>query len=295
MHDEAIRDVVVIGAGTMGHGIAHVAAAAGCQVFLLDVDPGAVQAGLARVEAHLARGVELGKVTDAQRRDTLSRLRGGTEPAERVPGADLIIEAVPEDLDLKIRVLSEVGGLVGDTALVATNTSSLPLSSMSRAVPAPERFIGLHFFNPPHRMRLVEIVVAEQTSAATTDTACALVARFGKEAIVVRDSPGFATSRLGLIIGLEAMRMVESGVASVADIDRAMELGYNHPMGPLKLSDLVGLDVRLGISETLARELDEVRFRPPAILRDKVRAGHLGKKTGEGFYRWTDDGPRPVD
>ena len=179
--------------------------------------------------------------------------------------------------------------------MIATNTSSLPLSSLVGSVNDARRFIGLHFFNPPHIMRLVEIIVAEETAPDTTVKACALVEQLGKQGIVVRDSPGFATSRLGLAIGLEAMRMLEQGVASAADIDRAMELGYNHPMGPLKLSDLVGLDVRLGISETLARELDAVRFAPPEILKAKVQAGKLGKKSGEGFYRWTENGPEAID
>ena len=279
----------------MGHGIAQVAAAAGCSVTLVDVDKEQLQQGLQQIELNLEKGVWRGKVTEADRDATLRRVSGSTEAGTAVPGADLIVEAVPENLALKKEVLGSLGALARADALIATNTSSLPLASMASVVPGSGRFIGLHFFNPPHLMRLVEIVVAQETSDETVRIARQLVQYFGKEGIIVQDSPGFATSRLGLAIGLEAMRMVEQGVASTADIDRAMELGYNHPMGPLKLSDLVGLDVRLGISETLARELDPVRFEPPGILRRMVREGKLGKKSGEGFYRWTDDGPQPVE
>ena len=293
--NESISRVVVLGAGTMGHGIAQVAAGAGFSVTLVDLTDERIQKGLARIRENLERGVKLHKVTPKARDETLARLQGCTAAETVLPTADLVVEAVPEKLELKRDVLATVGARARPNALVATNTSSLPLASLIDVLPCPARFIGLHFFNPPHLMRLVEIVVADSTAPETVETARQIVERLGKEGIVVHDSPGFATSRLGLVMGLEAMRMLEQGVASTADIDRAMELGYNHPMGPLKLTDLVGLDVRLEISETLARELDPARFSPPDILRTKVREGKLGRKTGEGFYRWTDDGPKPVD
>jgi len=211
-------------------------------------------------------------------------VREHTGPAHRQRG-----------LELKRKVLAGMGRAAPARAMLATNTSSLPLATLADVVPEPSRFIGLHFFNPPHLMRLVEIVVARETSPETVAQARDLVMSLGKEGIVVRDAPGFATSRLGLAIGLEAMRMLEEGVASAGDIDRAMELGYNHPMGPLKLSDMIGLDVRLGISETLARELSRDRFEPPEILRRKVGEGNLGRKSGLGFYRWTDKGPEEID
>ncbi|TDI42214.1 MAG: 3-hydroxyacyl-CoA dehydrogenase family protein [Acidobacteria bacterium] len=295
MKTRAIHHAVIIGAGTMGHGIAQIVAMSGCHVVLCDLRQEFIDKGLALIRKNLEKGVARGKVDPDVCRETLLRLSGSVDAPAAMATADLVVEAVPEDQELKLRVLSEMGRHAGAHALLATNTSSLPLSGLASALPDPSRFIGLHFFNPPHIMRLVEIVVAKETSPATVEQATRLVARLGKEAIVVRDVPGFATSRLGLAIGLEAMRMLEEGVASAADIDRAMELGYNHPMGPLKLSDLVGLDVRLGISRTLARELDPVRFEPPEILLRKVREGRLGKKTGEGFYRWTVDGPEPLE
>ncbi|MFQ5670515.1 MAG: 3-hydroxyacyl-CoA dehydrogenase family protein [Acidobacteriota bacterium] len=287
--------VVVVGAGTMGHGIAQVAAMAALRVTLCDLRDDLVENGLRRIRENLEKGVRRGKVTDHQRQAALARLEGSTSPQAAFPRADLVVEAVPEEPDLKRKVLAGIAAGVAPGAVIATNTSSLPLSLLSSVLPRPERFIGLHFFNPPHLMPLVEIVVGKKTSRETRRHAQALVECLGKEAIVVKDSPGFATSRLGLAIGLEAMRMLEEGVASAADIDRAMELGYRHPMGPLKLSDLVGLDVRLGISKTLARELHPVRFAPPEILVEKVKEGKLGKKTGEGFYRWSGSGNEPVE
>lgn len=295
MSVNTVKSAVVLGSGTMGHGIAHVLAQAGCAVVLCDVKDELVEQGLARIRANLDKGVARGKLDAAQRDATLERLRGSVDGPAAMAAADLVVEAVPENLELKRQVLAGMGAAAPAGALLATNTSSLPLSSLADVVPAPGRFLGLHFFNPPHIMRLVEIVVARDTAPEVVQVARDLVRDLGKEGIVVRDSPGFATSRLGLAIGLEAMRMVEEGVASAGDIDRAMELGYNHPMGPLKLSDLIGLDVRLGISETLARELDGARFAPPDILRRKVADGHLGRKSGRGFYRWTDSGPEDVE
>jgi len=197
---------------------------------------------------------------------------------------------VPENLDLKHETFRRLDAACPAGAILATNTSSLPIHRIAEAVADPGRVVGLHFFNPPHIMKLVEVVRADRTAPQVLDTALRFVGRLGKEAIVARDTPGFATSRLGLALGLEAMRMLEQGVASAEDIDRAMELGYGHPMGPLKVSDLVGLDVRLSIAEILHRELGDESFRPPEILRSRVAEGKLGRKSGEGFHRWD---PKP--
>ncbi|MFQ5767436.1 MAG: 3-hydroxyacyl-CoA dehydrogenase family protein [Acidobacteriota bacterium] len=287
--------VAVIGAGTMGRGIAQVAALAGHGVSLWDLQSEQMERALDWIGRSLEKGVKRRKITESMARASMDRVAGCTDGARAVQAADLVVEAVPEKLEIKQEVLDWISRAVPCSALIATNTSSIPLRAMVQHVEDPSRFVGLHFFNPPHRMPLVEIVVGERTSEDSVDRARRWVSEFGKEAIVVRDTPGFATSRLGLVMGLEAMRMLEEGVARVADIDRAMELGYRHPMGPLKLTDLVGLDVRLGISEILARELDPVRFAPPAILKSKVEAGRLGKKTGEGFYLWTEQGPVDPD
>jgi 3-hydroxybutyryl-CoA dehydrogenase len=204
-----------------------------------------------------------------------------------------VIEAAPESMDLKVALMKGVVARAKPDALLASNTSSLSLTELGQRIGAPERTLGLHFFNPPPLMPLLEIVRGLGTDESSISRALAFAGQIAKEPIVVRDFPGFASSRLGVILGAEAMRMLEAGVASVADIDRAMELGYRHPMGPLKLTDLVGLDVRLAILEHLTREIGD-QFRPPTILRQMVRAGRLGKKSGIGFYRWTDDGPVPA-
>lgn len=283
----SISTVAVLGAGTMGHGIAQVAAAAGCQVRLFDVRPELVEAGLAKIRANLDAGVAKGKVSETQREATLAGLRGETDLAAASRGADLVVEAVPEKLELKQALFQQVAEAAGEAAILASNTSSLSLTAIASAVPRPERVIGTHFFNPVHLMKLLEIVVAQATAPAVLAAVQAWGARLGKDCIVVRDSPGFATSRLGLVIGLEAIRMVEEGVASAEDIDKAMCLGYGFPMGPLKLTDLVGLDVRLSIAEYLSTHLQQgAHFQPPALLRAMVAAGKLGKKSGEGFYKW---------
>ncbi len=282
-----ISTIAVLGAGTMGHGIAHVCAAAGYPTRLFDVRRELVDAGLAKVAQNLETGVQKGKVTADQKAATLALLTGEADLATAVRGADLVIEAVPEKLELKQSLFSEVAAVVGDQAILATNTSSLSVTWIAAAVPSPERVIGTHFFNPVHVMKLLEIVVGENTSVAVQKAIEAFGAKIGKDCIVVRDSPGFATSRLGLVIGLEAIRMVEEGVASPGDIDKAMCLGYGFPMGPLRLTDLVGLDVRLSIAEYLSANLPNgAHFQPPALLRTMVAEGKLGKKSGEGFYRW---------
>ncbi|SFL50292.1 3-hydroxybutyryl-CoA dehydrogenase [Halogranum rubrum] len=280
-------NVCVLGAGTMGHGIAQVSAMGGHDVVLRDIDEDIVERGLDHVRENLQGGVDRGKVTEAERDATLERLSGTTDLETAVADADLVVEAVPENEELKRDVLSEAEEYVSADCVVASNTSSISVTGIASALDDPTRAIGLHFFNPVHIMGLVEVVVAEQTSESTRKFAEEFVEGVGKTAVVVEDSPGFASSRLGVALGVEAMRMVQEGVASARDIDASMELGYNHPMGPIELGDVVGLDVRLGILEHLREELGE-RFRPPTILRKKVRAGKLGKKSGEGFYVWED-------
>lgn len=282
-----VKQVLVLGAGTMGHGIAHAAAAAGYEARLFDVDAAAVERGLASVKKNLEKGVEKGKVSEADRDAALARLAAADgDLATAAQSADLVVEAVPEKLELKQSIFKTLGESAPAHAILATNTSSLPITEIAKASGAPDRVLGMHFFNPVHLMKLLELVKTEDTSDAVVAQAQAIGDAMGKTSVVVKDSPGFATSRLGLVLGLEAIRMVEEGVASAQDIDTALELGYRHPMGPLKLTDLVGLDVRLGIAEHLANVLDDRRFQPPQLLRDMVAEGKLGKKSGQGFYRW---------
>jgi len=286
---ESIRRTAVVGAGTMGHGIAQVLAMAGCPVSLFDEKPALAEVAREKIRADLETGVARGKVAPAAMEEALSRLTPHPTLEEAVADADLVIEAIPEDLTLKAELFRRLDALCRPDALLASNTSCLSLTRIAAVTAHPERVLGLHFFNPPPRMKLLEVVRGAATSEATISRALALARRIGKEPILVKDSPGFATSRLGVILGLEAMRMVEEGVASPEDIDRALELGYGHPMGPLRVSDLVGLDVRLSIARSLHRELGAERFRPPRILEEKVEAGKLGKKTGEGFHLWRPD------
>jgi 3-hydroxybutyryl-CoA dehydrogenase len=285
---QEIETIAVIGAGTMGHGIAQVAGAAGFQVLLSDVDRESLARGIRAIEKNLAKGIKLGKLTEADADYTLQQIRGTTN-LQTCAAADLIIEAAPEKLDLKRDILHQLEAASDQPFIFASNTSSLSITEIAKASMRPANVIGMHFFNPVHIMRLVEIVVGQQTGERTVDTVTRVGRRLRKEPIVVKDVPGFASSRLGLALGLEAMRMVEQGVASAHDIDTAMELGYNHPMGPLKLTDLVGLDVRLNIAEYLYNELGSETFRPPELLRRMVSEGKLGKKTGEGFYDWNID------
>jgi 3-hydroxybutyryl-CoA dehydrogenase len=284
----AIETVAVLGAGTMGHGIAQVAALVGYRVVLRDVEREFLVRGLRAIEDNLDKGIRRGKTTEAERDEALQRIRGATSLADAAH-ADLFIEAVPERMELKQETLREVERVAERDFLFASNTSSLSITEIARAARRPERVVGMHFFNPVHIMRLVEIVVGAETSDETVELARAVGRRMKKEPITVKDVPGFASSRLGVALGLEAMRMLEQGVASAKDIDTAMELGYNHPMGPLRLTDLVGLDVRLSIAEYLHRTLGTENFRPPEILRRMVAAGRLGKKSGAGFYDWNEE------
>jgi 3-hydroxybutyryl-CoA dehydrogenase len=280
--------VAVIGAGTMGHGIAYAVALAGLDVHLTDSRADALPQALERVDQLLKGAVARGKLAAADEERVRGRLHAAPDLARAVRDADVVIEAVVEDLDVKRRLFATLEPVAPPSALLATNTSSLSVAAIAAAVRDPGRVVGLHFFNPVHAMKLVEVVRHPRATASTVARAVALARTLAKEPIVVNDSPGFASSRLGIVLGLEAMRMLEQGVASAEDIDKAMELGYNHPMGPLKLTDLVGLDVRLAIAEYLYRTLEQPQFAPPRVLRDKVQQGELGKKSGKGFYTWSD-------
>ena len=278
--------VAILGAGTMGHGIAQVAATAGFTTFLYDVEEAFARRGAERIRENLDKGVAKGKLDAAARDAAIGRIEATADLARAVGAADFVVEAAPERMDVKRRIFGELSRLARPDAVLGTNTSSLSVTAIARGTERPERVIGMHFFNPPYVLTLLEIVKGAQTSSATLEATKSFGSRLGRDMIVVADSPGFATSRLGVVIGLEAMRMLEQGVASAEDIDRAMELGYRHPMGPLKLSDLVGLDVRLDIADHLHKELGGDQYRAPEILRRLVREGKLGTKSGEGFHRW---------
>ena len=282
-----LETIAVLGAGTMGHGIAQIAAFAGYPVILRDLNRDALARGIQSIERNLLKGISLGKLTEEERDQTMQRIRGAVQLSE-VANADLVIEAAPEVLEIKQEILREVEALSQKPFIFASNTSSLSITEIARGARHPERVVGMHFFNPVHLMRLLEIVRGQETSEETVLKVNEVGRRLRKEPITVKDVPGFASSRLGVALGLEAMRMLEQGVASAKDIDTAMELGYNHPMGPLKLTDLVGLDVRLKIAEYLHTALASESFRPPEILRRMVSEGKLGKKTGEGFYNWNE-------
>lgn len=278
-------NVTVLGSGTMGHGIALLTAREGHPTFLYDLDMHVVEKGMARIRAGLDEGVAKGKTTKAAREAALERLTVGDDLAEAVGQADVVIEAIPEDLELKRATFKTVEASAPANALLASNTSSLSIGAIAEGLGDPARFVGMHFFNPPYILELVEVVRGPATAEAAVEATVAFAQDLGRTPIVVNDAPGFASSRLGLALGLEAIRMVEEGVAEPEAIDTAMELGYKHPMGPLKLTDLVGLDVRLDIAEYLSGELGP-RFEPPALLREMVAQGKLGKKSGEGFYRY---------
>lgn len=277
------RRLGIVGGGTMGAGIAQVALVAGAAVVVVEADSVAASAARHRVAVGLEREARRGRL-EGSPDECLARLRVGDAPAA-LAEVDLALEAVPESVPLKRDVLTGIEAVVAESTVIATNTSSLALADLLPALRRPGRFCGLHFFNPVPRSALVEVVRHPTTEPETLRAAHQLAAALGKETIEVADAPGFATSRLGVAIGLEALRMLEEGVASAEDIDRGMVLGYRYPMGPLRLSDLVGLDVRLAIAEYLASRLGP-RFEPPALLRQLVASGRLGRKTGQGIYRW---------
>lgn len=284
-----IHRIAVIGAGTMGHGIAYVAAASGYEVRLADADATTLATGMRRIRDAFDKAIERGKATPDSRGEGLRRLTSAGSAIEAANDADLVIEAVPERLELKQSIFRDLERSISPNAILGSNTSSLSITRIADGLAHPGRVVGLHFFNPVPVMKLLEIVRGGQTSDVVVDTARAFATSLGKTPIVVRDTPGFATSRLGVVLGLEAIRMLEQGVASAEDIDRAMELGYNHPMGPLRLTDVVGLDVRLAIAEHLYATMRDDTYKPPALLRRLVGEGKLGRKSGQGFYSWEKD------
>ncbi|HLE85782.1 MAG TPA: 3-hydroxyacyl-CoA dehydrogenase [Thermoanaerobaculia bacterium] len=286
-----IEVIAVLGGGTMGRGIAHVAALAGYRTRLSDVSPEVLESARRAIEKNLDKGVALGKVAADDAEAALERLslHGGVR--EAVAGADLVIEAVPEVVSLKLELFAEVEAAAPAHALFATNTSGLSVTEIAAATRRPERFAGMHFFNPVHVMRLVELVRGLETSEETLASLAAVATAMGKTVVTVKESPGFVTSRINALIGNEAFRMLQEGVASAEDIDTALKLGLNHPMGPFEMVDLVGLDVRLSILQYLHGTLGEA-YRPSPLLVQHVRAGRLGRKVGRGVYDYDAEGKR---
>ena len=280
------EQVAVIGAGTMGAGIAGQAAICGMRTTLFDVNVDGLRKGLDRIKASYAKGQARGKLSEDEIAEALNNLKTSTDLPNALKDATIVIEAVPEHIELKQTLFKQIEEIVASDAILASNTSSLSISTIASVLKHPERMVGLHFFNPVAVMKLLEIVEGTQTDDATLKRVFSFSETMRKERILVKDSPGFATSRLGIALGNEAMRMFEEGVASAEDIDKAMSLGYRHPIGPLALSDLVGLDVRLAITKHLYAELGTDTFKPAKILEAMVAAGHLGRKTNQGFYTY---------
>jgi 3-hydroxybutyryl-CoA dehydrogenase len=288
---DPIQTIAVLGAGTMGRGIAHVAALGGYVTRLYDVSGEVLAAARARIEKNLDKGVALGKVEATAAEAAKKSLSEGTDLAAAVREADLVIEAVPERMALKIETFQEVARHAPESAIFASNTSALSITEMGAGSGRPQRFIGMHFFNPVHVMKLIEIVRGLETAEETIAVIEAVSTRMGKQTVLVHESPGFVTSRINALIGNEAFRMLQEGVASAEDIDTALKLGLNHPMGPFEMVDLVGLDVRLSILEFLHKSLGEA-YRPNNLIVQYVRAGRLGRKVGKGVYEYDEDGNR---
>ncbi len=278
-----IKHIAVLGAGTMGHGIAHAAIAGGFTTRMFDVSDAAVQKGTDAIAAIVRKGVDIGKVSAADADAMLGRLTSTTVIAEALNGADLVIEAAPEKIELKLSLMAEIDRHAPDEAIVATNTSALSITEMAGGTKRPSRVGGMHFFNPVHKMKLIEIVQALESAPETLQAIEDVSKQMGKETVLVRESPGFITSRVNATIGNEAFYMLMEGVASPRDIDKALKLGLNHPMGPFELVDLVGLDTRLSILEYLHRSMGE-KYRPCPLLTQYVKAGRLGRKVGKGVY-----------
>jgi 3-hydroxybutyryl-CoA dehydrogenase len=280
-----ITRITVLGAGTMGHGIAHAAIAGGYETRMYDVSDAAVGNGRASIEQVVRKGVELGKVSAADAAGAMRRLATTTNLAEAVHEADMVIEAAPEKIDVKLALFAEIEQYAPAAAVIASNTSALSITEMAGSLKNPSRVAGMHFFNPVHKMKLIEIVQALESAPATLEAIETVSKRMGKETVLVRESPGFITTRVNASIGNEAFYMLMEGVASARDIDKALKLGLNHPMGPFELVDLVGLDTRLSILEYLHRSLGE-KYRPCPLLAQYVKAGRLGRKVGKGVYEY---------
>jgi len=281
-----VRTVAILAAGTMGRGIAYAAALGGYRTILEDVAPAQLDLALAWIRASLDEGISRGKLSSGQKDAALVRLSTASSIESAARDADLVIEAVPEDMKLKIETFAALDRCAPPHAILASNTSSLSVTEIAAATARPEKCVGMHFFNPVPKMKLLELVRALETSSATLDTCREVGRRMGKEVVVVRDSPGFITSRINALIGNEAFHMLAAGIASAEDIDKAVRLGLNHPMGPLEMADLVGLDVRLSILEYLHKTLGE-KFRPCPLLAEYVREGRLGRKSGRGVFDYS--------
>ncbi|MCA1585921.1 MAG: 3-hydroxyacyl-CoA dehydrogenase [Acidobacteria bacterium] len=280
-----VKTIAVLGAGTMGHGIAHAAMAAGYTTVLFDVSEGQLSTARGVVDGIVKKGVELGKVSAANAHAMFERLTTTADLATAVAHADLVIEAAPEKIDLKLQLLGDLEQLAPAAAVIASNTSALSITEMAAVLQNPGRVGGMHFFNPVHKMKLIEIVRALETTPETIETFESVARQMGKETVLIRESPGFITSRINAMIGNEAFYMLQESVASAHDIDKALKLGLNHPMGPFELVDLVGLDTRLSILQYLHRTLGE-KFRPCPLLEQYVKAGRLGRKVGKGVYEY---------
>ena len=290
-----VHTVAVVGAGTMGSGIAQICAQKGWQTRLCDAFPESLEKGMKNIERFWDKGIEKGKTTKQEKKEWSKNLEFCIDLTEAVDGADLVIEAVPEILELKKEIFIQLEEIAPKNAILATNTSSISISSIANVTSCPERIIGMHFFNPVPIMKLLEIVKHEKCSEKTISFAELVGEKLGKETILVKDIPGFATSRLGVVLGNEAIRMLSEGVASASDIDTAMKLGYKHPMGPLELSDLVGLDVRRDILNSLAESFDDDSYRPHPLMNNLVSEGSLGRKTKKGIYIWDENGKKERD
>lgn len=285
----AIEKIAVVGAGVMGRDIAHAGALGGFEVTLHDVDGGVLKSATSGIEREMRKAVEKGKLEEEEMRNALGRISASEDLEEAVSGAGLVIEAVPEKMDLKLSLFSRFDELCEPDAILATNTSTMSPTEIAAATGRPGRCIAMHFFNPAHRMKLVELVRGIETTDETVEMARTVAEKMGKETVEVNEFPGFVTSRINCLVGNEAMNMLVEGVASAADIDKALKLGLGYPMGPLELADLVGLDTRLRNLEYLHEMLGE-KYRPSLLLRKRVAAGHLGKKSGRGVYEYTEDG-----
>jgi 3-hydroxybutyryl-CoA dehydrogenase len=284
-----IRTIAVVGAGIMGRGIAHVAALGGFQTVLNDVSDELLRQALGKIQAELTKGVQIGKVTSADAGAILGRIKLETDLGRAASNADLVIEAAPEKIDVKLDLFARLDQFSPEHTILASNTSALSITEMASATNRPRLFIGMHFFNPVHKMKLVEIIRGLETSDETFEVAEAVSKQMGKETVEVKESPGFVTSRINALIGNEAFYMLQEGIATARDIDKALKLGLNHPMGPFEMIDLVGLDTRLSILTFLHQTLGE-KYRPCPLLVKYVKAGRLGKKVGKGVYDYSEEG-----
>jgi 3-hydroxybutyryl-CoA dehydrogenase len=292
---EDVKVIAVLGAGLMGNGIAQICAQAGYKVYMRDIEDRFVENGLKMIRRNLERGIKKGRITQEQVEEVLGRIHGTLDLEEAVKDADVVIEAIIENEDLKKKVFAEVDALVKPETVLASNTSGISITAMASATKRPDKFIGMHFFNPVPVMKLVEIIKGYLTTDETYQFIDTLSKKIGKETVLVNEAPGFAVNRVLIPFMLEAIFTIQDGVTTVPDLDKAIHLGLNHPMGPLTLLDFVGLDTTLFIADYFFEEFKDPKYRAPALLRKMVRAGTLGRKTGKGFYDYSTNPPTPVE